>query len=75
MSEEIGPCKHCGNIYTYVNAQARGAVQVHYDEVGRESETAYDKLYFRRSQVVRCEDCHKIRRDLEVDPVGVRGVQ
>ena len=66
----ISPCNHCGCIFTYVNAQARGAIQVHYDETGGELEVVYDELYFHRSHVVRCVDCGKIRRDLEVDPAG-----
>lgn len=66
MPREISPCKQCGCIYTYVNAQARGPVQVRYNEAGRECEVYYDELYFDRSHVVRCEDCGKIRRDLEV---------
>ena len=72
MSGEISPCQHCGCVLTYVHAQARGPVEVHYDETGMGSETFYDKTRLDASHVVRCEDCGKIRRDLEVTGIGVR---
>ncbi len=76
MAEEIGPCNHCGCPYTYIHAQARGPVQIRYDKIGRECEVYYEELLFVRSRTVRCRNCGKIRRDLEVDPVeGVRPKQ
>lgn len=62
----ISPCLNCGSCSTYVNAQARGPAQYHFDKWGNFIETEYDKLWFKKSHVVRCADCGKIRRDLRL---------
>lgn len=63
----ILPCSHCNSRETYINAQARGPAQYHFDNLGNLIEVAYDNLRFEPSlTTVRCAACCKIRRDLRL---------
>lgn len=64
MTYRLGVCPHCNGQRFYVRATARGAVGISYDRHGNELSIAQDRLWFKRSTTVRCEDCMKIRKDL-----------
>lgn len=61
---KIPKCKHCGSRATLIKAQARGPIELFYDDAGIYQEAYYDELFFNPSTTVRCSDCLKIRRDL-----------
>jgi hypothetical protein len=68
----IPPCPNCGTHETFVNCQARGPAKYHYSADGEFLEVYYDKFYFELSKTVRCADCNKIRRDLELVDSQIR---
>lgn len=60
----IPKCKFCGSKDTLIKGQAHGPVEMFYDAAGFYIEDSWDRVYVVRSDVVRCADCLKIRRDL-----------
>jgi hypothetical protein len=60
-------CPHCGCGNMFVKAQARGPVELFFDEDGDEAGAFTDKMYFVPSHVVRCMKCGARRRDLRVE--------
>lgn len=61
----IPPCPHCNSSETCVTAQAHGPALYYFDDCGDFIEMDYDRLRFKKSHVIRCTDCFKIRRDLK----------
>jgi Zn finger protein HypA/HybF involved in hydrogenase expression len=59
-------CPHCGGDGYFIKAQARGTAEHHFAADGTFIATEYDALYFKHHGAVRCVDCGKIRRDVEV---------
>lgn len=59
------PCPHCGYKDGFlIYGQATGRALVYYDGDGQYEETDFDKVYARQSQVIRCQGCRKVRRDV-----------
>ena len=59
------PCPRCGaTCGVHVRAQCHGPATVYFDQEGKELAVETGCLWTDRSQVVRCDDCGKIRRDL-----------
>lgn len=64
---DIPRCENCGNNNYYVNGQARGKVQGYFFDTRKIQEEFTDKLHFVFSDVVRCDTCNKINRNLYYD--------
>lgn len=67
----LPPCPRCGSTGgTYVAARADGPVQLFFDRKGNYQEALYDDLRFvPHTKTVRCVDCLKIRRGLQLTTV------
>jgi hypothetical protein len=64
---DIPPCEYCGSVHYYVNGQARGGVKGYFEGTREIQEEFTDKIYFVFSDVVRCQNCNKINRNLYYD--------
>ena len=63
----MNSCPHCKqNDQGFIRyCQITGSVQEYYDGNGKYDGVDYDKTYHRdKSKVIRCANCHKIRRDV-----------
>lgn len=73
------PCPHCKleNQGFVVKGQMVGPTESFYDENGDYSELNMDKAYWKyNSEVVRCANCLKIRRDVYlVNRVKIEEIQ
>lgn len=61
----LPPCPSCGCETFCIHGQARGPVEYYYDKFGKHTETLFDRVWGNLSEIVRCDDCGKSRRDLE----------
>ena len=65
-------CPHCGMTHeTLINCTARGPAEAHYDGTGSNIEVMTGRIYFRRSKVIRCLECGKVRKDVVFNGVGI----
>lgn len=64
----IPPCPKCGDTECgfWTKGQSHGPVQISYDEKGEYDEMFTDHVYTTGAKAVRCGQCNKIRRDLEI---------
>lgn len=65
----IKACPHCHleSQGFFINGIMRGSVQSFYDEDGDYEELNLDRAYWEQeSNSVRCANCGKIRRDVEI---------
>ena len=60
----ITPCKHCGARDTVRNGYASGSVVEFFNISGGFEEASTDMVNWKMSNVIRCAECNKIRREL-----------
>jgi len=62
----IRPCPNCGSDQMVVKAQARGPVELHFNQYGSETLVADERVRYESSNIVRCAMCGQIRDGLRV---------
>jgi uncharacterized Zn finger protein len=64
----IKNCPYCSDNRFFVNGVIKGSVAAYYNESGMYEEIDLDKCYWEsQSNVARCENCGKIRKDVSFD--------
>lgn len=62
---ELPKCK-CGSSTTTIKGAAFGDIERYFDDDGETYSDGTDYVFFKFRKTVRCQNCGKIRRDLEL---------